>query len=196
MIYESSLKHHGVEGMHWGIRRYQPYPSGHKGGKEVGEAAKKSKVVKKYQNPDGSLNARGQARLERETVRNERRKNKDKLSERGVNDPERWVTEDLERGRDIAEAGSRIIRTAQEIERSTAPKKKRMDLSKYTDKELRDRINREIIERQYNDLFNEEMEEIHKGREYAREVLDVTGDVMRVGASALAIAASIHALRS
>lgn len=196
MIYESSLKHHGVMGMHWGVRRYQPYPAGHQGGKEVGEAAKKSRVVKKYQNPDGSLNARGQARLEREKIKNERRKNKDKLSERGLNDPERWVTDDLERGRDIAEAGSRIIRTAQEIERSTAPKKKRMDLSKMSDEDLRKRINRELTERQYNDLFNTEQEKVSKGREYAREILDVTGDVMRVGASALAIAASIHALKS
>lgn len=32
--------HHGTLGMHWGIRRYQSYPSDHTGGKEIGEAAK------------------------------------------------------------------------------------------------------------------------------------------------------------
>lgn len=38
----SIISHHGIKGMHWGIRRFQPYPKGKKKGKEVGEAAKKS----------------------------------------------------------------------------------------------------------------------------------------------------------
>lgn len=34
--------HHGIKGMHWGIRRFQPYADGAKRkGKEIGQAAKK-----------------------------------------------------------------------------------------------------------------------------------------------------------
>ena len=40
---DDHLEHHGILGMHWGIRRFQPYPEGHKGGKEIGEAAKPRK---------------------------------------------------------------------------------------------------------------------------------------------------------
>lgn len=41
LIYNSdSLKHHGVKGQRWGIRRYQPYPDGTNKGKELGKARK------------------------------------------------------------------------------------------------------------------------------------------------------------
>ena len=42
----SELYHYGIMGMHWGIRRYQPYPKDYTGdGREIGEAARVQKKL-------------------------------------------------------------------------------------------------------------------------------------------------------
>lgn len=56
---DNYLQHHGVLGQRWGVRRYQPYPAGHKGGREIGEAAKLSKGrAKRYANKLNMLDTR------------------------------------------------------------------------------------------------------------------------------------------
>lgn len=166
------LYHHGILGQRWGVRRYQ--------------------------NEDGTYTKAGEARRKKEETKNNRRKNKDRLTKEGVDDVERWVTDDITNQKKAVDTTSKIVSDLQRMERESSPKptKERMDLSNMTDKELRDRINRELTERQYNDLFGKtKSPTISKGREYMRNSLEVAGSVLTIGSSALGIALAIRELK-
>ena len=162
-----SLTHFGIFGMKWGIRRYE--------------------------NKDGSLTAAGKRRYRNEQYINNNRKKENKKDDEYVRDANRWAREDEERVKRIADASSDIIRKSQEIEKGFTPKKERMDLSHMTDKEMRDRINRELLERQYNDIFNPP--KISKGRKAVRATLAVAGGLATGVSSTLGIAIGIRDLR-
>lgn len=165
----NELYHHGIEGMRWGIRRYQ--------------------------NKDGSLTKLGEKRYAHDIEKNKMRKKDNRLPEEGLRDPVRWANEDDTRAKGIVDAGKQMTNSLSTLERATDRKKQteRKDLSSMSDKELRDQINRELLERQYNDMFNPA--KVSKGRENVKEVLDVGGAVLGVASSALGIALAIRQLK-
>lgn len=69
----------------------------------------------------------------------------------------------------------------------------KMDLSNMTDQQMREQINRAILEQQYNNMFNPKRES--KGREYVSRILDSAGNVLAITSSALGIALAIKELR-
>ena len=70
----------------------------------------------------------------------------------------------------------------------------RMDLSQMTNKEMQERINRENLERQYNQLFSEPTR-AERGKQKVSSILSGVGTALTVAGSALAIAVSLKQLR-
>ena len=166
---ENELYHYGVLGMKWGVRRYQ--------------------------NRDGSLTAEGKKRYNRDIAENLAKKKDSRIDTSSPN-PNRWVREDIERSKRVIDSGSDLIRQAKSIERDTSPKstKKRLNVSNMSDKELRDKINRELLERQYSDIFGEEAK-VSRGRQFTRETLEIAGTALAATSSVLGIMLALKQLK-
>lgn len=175
------LYHWGIKGMKWGERRYQ--------------------------NKDGTLTAAGRKRYARDAyekgyanvdntgVRYKVSGKKNKREELRV-EADRYVREDLERSKRLVDDSTNMARNAKNLTDSIsrASKKPKMDLSKMTDQEMRNQINRAMLERQYNDMFAEPTKAA-RGREHLSQVLEIGGNALAVTASALGIALAIKQLK-
>lgn len=188
MEHTNELYHWGVKGMKWGVRRYQnadgSYTSAGKKRRKIG--------LGRYENKDGSLTSAGKKRMYREQfdMENKERKEQRKYTA----DPNRWVKEDMERSNRVINDSANLARNLKNVTdksiRNTP--KTRLDLSNMSDQELRNQINRELLERQYNDVFNPP--QVSKGKERASKILEVAGDTLVVAGSAVTLALGIRSL--
>ena len=184
------IYHHGIKGMKWGIRRFQ-----NKDGTRT-EAGKK----RARQAYDEDIHSDYKRAHEKKSVKSmsddELNKRVNRISrENKYNDLTREPTK-LERSKKVLDASNNLVNTAKRLNQETMrPVKKNLDLSKMTDQELRDRINRANLERQYQDLFGSEAPTVSKGQKYLTNVLDGAGTALAIGSSALGIALAIKELR-
>lgn len=101
--------------------------------------------------------------------------------------------------KDIADETGKIVRSLKQQsdeQLRNGTKKTRLDLSKMSDKEMRDKINRELLERQYNQLFAPEVSTVSKGEVAVNKALAIGGTALAATSSALGIALAIKQLRS
>lgn len=167
----NSLQHWGVKGQKWGRRRYQ--------------------------NEDGTLTPEGKLRYARDEETNRSQKTQNgrmNLSDNTAN-AKRWAKEDMTRSKNLTDNAGNLVRATRDLERSTAKTKDnpRLDLSEKSDAELRNAINRELLERQYNQVFN--APQISKGRAAVQDVLDVAGSTLAVASAGLGVALAVKELR-
>jgi hypothetical protein len=179
-MYSNELYHHGTKHMKWGVRRYQ--------------------------NTDGSLTNAGKLRYARDAREKEFNKYDEssgkyyKQSKKNGRtdlefDAKRYAKEDTERTKRLVDSGRNLSNDLKRSVDTSSKNRKvpKMDLSNMTDQEMREQINRAMLERQYNDMFNPQKES--KGREYASRTLETAGNVLAVTSSALGIALAINELK-
>ena len=140
----SDLRHHGIKGQKWGVRRFQ--------------------------NSDGSLTPAGAKRYSADDYKSALDK---------VNKADKTL-KDVKKMRNEAEA-------------KTYEKKIKYDLSKMSDKDLQQAVNRLNMEERYTQVMAQR-HRLEQGEDKVNKILNVAGSALTGAATALTIAAAMKEL--
>ena len=165
------LYHHGILGMKWGVRRFQ--------------------------NKDGTLTAAGKRRLNNSVSYDDSGHIRDKDSNKATGKIHGEVANDYKNVSSALHSVSDTANSLKNISDHVGNNKRTRDMknintTQMSDQELRERINRMNMEKQYRSLMTED---IDSGSKYVSNILSTVGDVVTVAASAASIAVAIHTLR-
>lgn len=141
---EEELKHYGIKGMKWGVRRFQ--------------------------NSDGSLTSEGRKRYNGNDLKEAQKK--------------------VDKGKAMVDG---VKKTRVKAAEKQHEKKIKDDLSKMSDAELRDIVNRLNMEERYTQVMKSRGVEAGKNR--VDKILEYAGTALTIGSSALSIMIAIKELQ-
>ena len=138
------LKHYGIKGMKWGVRRFQ--------------------------NSDGSLTADGKKRYSGDNLKD--------------------IQKQVNQGKNVVDG---VKKTRAKVAEKQTEKKIRDDLSKMSDRELRDIVNRLNMEERYMQVMKSR--DVVTGKSKVDKILDYAGTALTIGGSALSIMVAMKELQ-
>ena len=185
--HNNTLSHHGVLGQKWGKRNGPPYPlnaSDHSssenktGWRKSLKSASSSVPKDKDGNPDYSKM--------REDLKNKNTESEYRKKVLGEKNPQEQINQ-------AKNSANSVIESSKRINNAIAKNKKapQQDLSKMTDKELRDAVNRLNLERQYRQMTEPE---ISVGYQKVNDILDVGGSIVAGAAGIATLALTLKKL--
>ena len=138
--------------------------------------------VRRYQNKDGSLTELGKRRLGKNSGSNLKDSINAELSKDYAN-----ISGGLKSASKVATNSSEAVSTLGRMKRRKIARE--LNLSKMSDQELREKINRMDLERRYTDLIASQRT---TGYDYVRDILAIGGSGLAAAGSAYAIMMSLR----
>ena len=163
--YSSELYHHGVLGMKWGVRRYQ-----NKDG-TLTDAGKRHYREGPGSSSDSSSGSSSGSSSD--NARNKRKASANRAFEQNMHAAEKMTKNFNNTIDDAKKVGDAVYK----LKKNNKPS---VDLSKMSDAELRDQINRMDLERRYLSLTSEE---VSKGKQYFDSTLDAVAGIAGIAGS-------------
>lgn len=161
----NDLKHYGILGMKWGVRRYQ--------------------------NADGTYTSSGKRRRKQSAQNMTDEQLMEDIKRKNLENQyiELNRSTSLDKTKRLVDSTSTLVNQTRNVSKSVS-KKSNVDLSKITDKELREKVNRLNLEQQFKNLsYNNE---VSKGKVFLDNLLNSAGVTLALGASALTVALAIR----